>query len=72
VPALQALYGRSPASTFSAELFSARAYFGVRAGDHIIAAGGTRALVSVHGIAVLGNIITAPEARGQGHATAIC
>jgi RimJ/RimL family protein N-acetyltransferase len=71
VAALSALYGRHPESAFSADLFPQGLYFGVREGDHIIAAGGTHALAAAHGIAVLGNIYTAPEARGRGYATAI-
>ena len=71
VPALTDLHRRDPESAFSAELFSRALCFGVYAGDRLIAAGGTHALDPAHGIAVLGNIFTAPEARNQGYATAI-
>jgi RimJ/RimL family protein N-acetyltransferase len=71
VPALSDLYSRHPESAFSAELFSEGLYFGIRAGDHFIAVGGTHALVPAHGVAVLGNIYTTPESRGRGYATAI-
>jgi ribosomal protein S18 acetylase RimI-like enzyme len=71
VPALNDLYSRHPESAFSADLFSEGLYFGVRDGDRIAAAGGTHALAAASGIAVLGNVYTAPEARGQGYATAI-
>src|SRR5689334_15666291 len=40
-------------------------------GERILAAGGTHALVPTYRLAVLGNILTAPQARGQGYATAI-
>jgi RimJ/RimL family protein N-acetyltransferase len=71
LPALKDLYLQHPESGFSPDLFSQNLYFGVYVGERIIAAGGTHALVPMHRIAVLGNILTAPEARGQGYATAI-
>ena len=71
VSALQNLYAHHPESGFSTHLFTQGMYFGVYEGERIIAAGGTHALVPTYGIAVLGNILTAPEARGQGYATAI-
>ena len=71
VPALKNLYMQHPESGFSADLFTQGLYFGAHEGERIIAAGGTHALVPAHRIAVLGNILTALEARGQGYATAI-
>src|SRR5258706_10126435 len=71
VPALKNLYTQHPESGFSADLFTQGLYFGAYAGERIIAAGGTHALVPTHRIAVLGNILTAPQAREQGYATAI-
>jgi GNAT superfamily N-acetyltransferase len=71
LPALKNLYTQHPESGFSADLFTQGMYFGAYEGERIIAAGGTHALVPAHRIAVLGNILTAPEARGRGYATAI-
>jgi len=71
VPALKNLYTQHPESGFSADLFTQGLYFGAYEGERIIAAGGTHALVPAHRLAVLGNILTAPEARRQGYATAI-
>jgi RimJ/RimL family protein N-acetyltransferase len=71
LPALKNLYAQHPESAFSADLFTQGLYFGTYEGERIIAAGGTHALAAEHGIAVLGNILTAPEARGQRYATAI-
>lgn len=71
LPALKKLYTQHSESGFSADLFSQGLYFGVYSGERIIAAGGTHALVPMYRIAVLGNIFTVPEARGQGYATAI-
>lgn len=71
LPALKSLYEQHPGNHFSADLFTQGLYFGAYAGEQIIAAGGTHACVPEHRIAVLGNILTAPEARRQGYATAI-
>ncbi len=71
LPALKNLYAQHPESAFAADLFSEGLYFGAYEGERIIAAGGTHTLTPSHRIAVLGNVFTAPEARGQGYATAI-
>ena len=71
VPALTELYKRHPESAFSADLFPRALYVGVYDGNRIVAAGGTHVLDSAHGIAVLGNILTAPEVRARGYATAV-
>lgn len=71
VPALKNLYKQHPESIFSADLFTQGIYFGAYEGERVIAAGGTHSLVPTYQIAFLGNILTAPEARGQGYATAI-
>ncbi len=71
LPSLKKFYARHPENTFAADLFTQGIYFGAYEGERIIAAGGTHALVPTYQIAVLGNILTAPEARRQGYATAI-
>jgi ribosomal protein S18 acetylase RimI-like enzyme len=71
VPALFALYGLYPESVFRRDLVQHGTFFGVRAGDGIIAAGGTHVVAPAYGIAVLGNIFTHPDARRQGYAGAI-
>ena len=71
VGALQMLYERQTEVVFSAELFSAGLFFGAYKDGQIIAAGGTHVLAPQHRLAVLGYILTAPEARRQGYATAI-
>lgn len=71
IPALLELYAQQSEVAFSAELFTQGVYFGAYEGERIVAAGGTHALTSAHHIAVLGHILTAPEARRQGYATAI-
>jgi ribosomal protein S18 acetylase RimI-like enzyme len=71
LPALKSLYAHYPESTFSVDLFAQGVYVGAGEGEGLIAAGGTHALASTSHVAVLGNILTAPEARRQGYATAI-
>jgi RimJ/RimL family protein N-acetyltransferase len=71
LPALKKLYAQHPESGFSPDLFTQGLYVGAYEGERLIAAGGTHALVPAYGIAVLGNIFTAPQARGQGYATAV-
>jgi RimJ/RimL family protein N-acetyltransferase len=71
LPALKELYAENPGSGFSADLFPQGMYFGIYEGERIVAAGGTHAQAPAYGIAVLGNILTAPEFRGRGYATAI-
>jgi ribosomal protein S18 acetylase RimI-like enzyme len=71
VPALSRLYEQHPGNHFSAALFAQGMFFGIAEGEQIVAAGGTHALVPAHGLAVLGNILTASEVRGRGYATAI-
>ena len=71
LPALKSLYAQYPESHFSADLFPSALYFGIYEGEHILAAAGTHALVPQHRIAVLGNVFTVPEVRGQGYATAV-
>jgi ribosomal protein S18 acetylase RimI-like enzyme len=46
-------------------------FFGMRASDGFLAAGGTHAVAPTYGIAVLGSIFTHPDARRQGYATAV-
>lgn len=74
LPALKDFYAQHVGNHFSADLFAPFPqclYFGAYEGERIIAAGGTHAVVPAHQLAVLGNILTAPEARRQGYATAI-
>lgn len=71
LPALRNLYVRHLESMFSADLFTQGIYVGVCEGERVIAAGGTHVLAPTSRTAVLGNILTAPHARGRGYATAI-
>jgi ribosomal protein S18 acetylase RimI-like enzyme len=69
--ALAALYALFPTSMFRRDELEHGVYYGIRAGDRIVAAGGTHALAPRYGIAVLGNVFTHPDVRGQGYAHAV-
>jgi RimJ/RimL family protein N-acetyltransferase len=74
LPALKDFYAQHVGSHFSADLFAPFPqclYFGAYKGAQLIAVGGTHAVVPAYQFAVLGNILTAPEVRRQGYATAI-
>lgn len=71
VPALGSFYAQHSETPFSADLFRQAIFFGVYEGNRIIAAGGTHVLSQTYRLAVLGYILTAPEARRHGYATAI-
>lgn len=71
LPALQQLYDQQSEVVFSADLFPQSLFFGASDGARMIAAGGTHALTPAYQVAVLGHILTSPEARRQGYASAI-
>lgn len=71
LPALEDLYATHGETPFSAELFAQGLFFGAFDQKRLIAAGGTHVIVPDHRLAVLGYILTVPEARKQGYATAI-
>ena len=71
VPALKNLYTRHSEMAFPADLFAQNIYFGVYEGAELVAAGGTHVVVPKFHIAVLGDVLTAPQARRRGYATAI-
>jgi predicted GNAT family acetyltransferase len=68
---LQRLYDAQTEVVFSAELFPDSLFFGASDGTRMLAAGGTHALAPAYQIAVLGHILTSPEVRRQGYASAI-
>jgi hypothetical protein len=71
IPSLQELHRSYPESSFSADLFAEGINVGIFEDEQLVAAGGTHALVPAHKLAVVGNILTAPQARNKGYATAI-
>ncbi|HEX9414028.1 MAG TPA: GNAT family N-acetyltransferase [Ktedonobacterales bacterium] len=70
VPLLAALYATYAASVFRAEQIAVGPVYGVRPQGQLIAAAGTHAFARPYGIAAIGNILTHPEHRGNGYASA--
>ena len=69
--ALQALYAHFPETHFRADQLEHGVFYGVRSGDKMVAVGGTHVVAVDHGLAVLGNIFTHPDARRQGYSRAV-
>jgi len=66
------LYNRSyPGNYFDVRLLRTRKYFGYFDGGRIIAASGIHVYSDEYNIAVLGNIVTDPDYRNRGLATAV-
>ena len=68
---LNRLYGLGLGSGFPPSVLEDGVYFGVRSGGRLVAAAGTHAINQAEGIAVVGNVMTHPDHRGQGHAKAV-
>lgn len=68
---LQALYAHFPETHFRADQLEYGVFYGVRSGGKVVAVGGTHVVASAHGLAVLGNIFTHPDARRRGYARAV-
>jgi ribosomal protein S18 acetylase RimI-like enzyme len=71
LPALASLLARREGfAPFTAEMLRHGVYAGVRAGGELVAVAGTHVVAAERGVAALGNVFTAPEARGRGLARA--
>lgn len=66
-----ALYAHFPENHFRPDALRHGVFYGIRAGDRLVAAGGTHAVAPAYGVAVLGGIVTHPDARRRGHASAV-
>lgn len=71
LPELEAFYDAHGGLHFNADQLGSGPFFAVRQAGRMVAGGGTQALTTRHGIAAIGNIITAPDLRGRGYASAI-
>jgi ribosomal protein S18 acetylase RimI-like enzyme len=69
--ALETLYKLYTEAHFLPDHLKYGVFYGIRAGEGFLAAGGTHAIAPAYGIAVLGSIFTHPDARRHGYATAI-
>jgi RimJ/RimL family protein N-acetyltransferase len=67
---LTALYALGPGNAFDAAQIKGGAFFGVFAGDQLVAAAGTHLVSPTYGVAAVGNVFTHPDYRGRGYGTA--
>jgi ribosomal protein S18 acetylase RimI-like enzyme len=73
LPALTALLASDPASGefFHPGLLDSGAYLGIAERGELVATAGTHVLDPVGGVAAIGNVVTAPQARRQGLGRAV-
>ena len=71
LPALLDLYSTYAGNAFNADQLRYGPTYGVRAGDRLVAAGGTHAVAARYRIGAVGNIYTRPDVRGRGYGRAI-
>jgi ribosomal protein S18 acetylase RimI-like enzyme len=71
LPALTSLLGsREGFAPFTADMLRHGVYAGVRVGGELVAVAGTHVVAPERRVAALGNVFTAPDARGRGLAAA--
>jgi ribosomal protein S18 acetylase RimI-like enzyme len=68
---LNRLYQLGLGGGFPASILEDGVYYGVRVGGRLVAAAGTHVISDAEGIAVVGNVLTHVDHRGQGHAKAV-
>jgi ribosomal protein S18 acetylase RimI-like enzyme len=68
---LNRLYQLGLGGGFPASILEDGVYYGVRMGGRLVAAAGTHVINEAEGIAVVGNVLTHVDHRGQGHAKAV-
>lgn len=68
---LNRLYQLGLGGGFPASVLEYGVYYGMRVGGRLIAAAGTHVINEAEGIAVVGNVLTHIDHRGQGHARAV-
>jgi ribosomal protein S18 acetylase RimI-like enzyme len=68
---LNRLYQLGLGGGFPASILEDGVYYGVRVGGRLVAAAGTHVINEAEGIAVVGNVLTHADHRGQGHAKAV-
>jgi ribosomal protein S18 acetylase RimI-like enzyme len=68
---LNRLYQLGLGGGFPASILEDGVYYGVRVGGRLVAAAGTHVINEAEGIAVVGNVLTHVDHRGQGHAKAV-
>ena len=68
---VEELYRLFPDGHFRPDLLDEGVFYGLRAGGRLCAIAGTHVVAEPFGIAVVGNVFTHPDARGQGYAGAV-
>ncbi len=68
---LNRLYQLGLGGGFPASILEDGVYYGLRVGGRLVAAAGTHVINPEEGIAVVGNVLTHVDHRGQGHAKAV-
>ena len=72
LPEMYAFYAHSyPEHSFDARMLAAGFFYGIRENDQLVSVGGVHVFAPQQRVAALGNIATAPEARGRGYAAQI-
>jgi len=69
--AIMELYEHYPDNFFEAYQLETGLYFGIRDDDRLVSMGGVHVLSEEHDVAVIGNLVTHSDYRGQGLATAV-
>jgi ribosomal protein S18 acetylase RimI-like enzyme len=69
-PSLRALYAHGPGNAFHPAQVAQGVFYGVFCGTQLVAAAGTHLVSPTYGVAAVGNILTHPDHRGRGHASA--
>lgn len=71
VPALFELYADYAASAFTPDQLTQGIFYGAHDDGRLVAAGGTHVVAPAFGLAAVGNVYTAPGARGRGLGAAV-
>lgn len=69
--AIMELYEHYPDNFFEAYQLETGLYFGIREGGRLVSMGGVHVLSEEHDVAVIGNMVTHSEYRGEGLATMV-
>ncbi len=69
--AIMELYEHYPDNFFEAYQLETGLYFGIRDDERLVSMGGVHVLSEEHDIAVIGNLVTHSQYRGEGLATAV-
>jgi GNAT superfamily N-acetyltransferase len=73
LPDVQAFYQAShPDNAFDPRMLETGCYYGIRQGTELVSVAGIHVYSPQYRVAALGNVVTRPDCRGRGLATAVC